>query len=68
MKADQFLTKIYRYLIHFIYGTYAEIISRFTVDRDQRPLPSIPCQYCGGNHTEQLCPKAKDLGFMDDGR
>ncbi len=46
-----------------LYHIYAEIISRLTVDQDRRPLPPIPCQFCGGNHTERLCPKAKELGF-----
>jgi hypothetical protein len=54
---------LYRWLVHILYRIYAEIHDRLTVDRDQTPIPPVPCQICGGAHTERLCPRAKEMGF-----
>ena len=53
------------FIRRFWYHIYAELYSRLFVDRDPRPIPPRQCQYCGGNHAESLCPKAKELGFLD---
>lgn len=42
----------YRWLIHSLYRIYAELHDQLTIDRDQTPIPPIPCQICGGMHTE----------------
>jgi hypothetical protein len=54
---------LYRWFVHTLYRIYAEIHDRLTVDRDHTPIPPVPCQICGGTHTERLCPKAKEMGF-----
>lgn len=49
-----------------VYHLYAEVISRLTTDQDQRPIPPVPCQFCGGRHTEQFCPNARKMGFLSE--
>jgi len=49
--------------IHFFLRLYHEIVARFTPPLDDRDLRPIPCQFCGGSHSEKYCPKAKEMGF-----
>ena len=44
--------------IHFFFlRRYDEILTRFTPPLDDRDLPPIPCQFCGGSHSEKYCSK-----------
>jgi hypothetical protein len=61
--------KRHRPLAAIIYHYYAEIVSRITVDQDRRPLPPIPCEFCGQTtHKTEYCPNYEQMGFLDNGK
>jgi len=57
------LRRFFCCIYFFFYYIYAEIVTRLTMDRVQRDLPPVPCQFCGGYHNEKYCPKAKEMGL-----
>lgn len=59
---------IYKKIGRIIYSKYAQAYSRLFIERDLRSLPPVPCQLCGGNHYEAYCPRAKELGFLENER
>ena len=58
------MRKFFGRIYYFFYHIYAEIVTSLTVDHDQRDIPPVPCQICGGSHHEKYCPKAKEMGFL----
>jgi hypothetical protein len=58
-----------RYVLYPLYRLYAEVYSRYqeaTNPRWQQEIGEVPCQYCGENHKEAYCPKARSLGLLPD--
>lgn len=54
---------------YYFYRFWAHLYSLYQMNFNpdwQKPLPPIPCNYCGKtDHRERYCPNAKGLGFLD---
>ncbi len=58
------MMKYIRGLLYYPYRIYAELYLRFHQHEWRyEKLPPIPCQICGGNHVELLCPNAWRMVF-----
>jgi hypothetical protein len=55
---------------YWLYHVWGELYTRWHENFDRKwrePLPSIPCQFCGGtDHKEAYCPNLRKVGFIQD--
>jgi hypothetical protein len=60
--------RIKYWIYHWLYAPLASAWENLKHE-DDPPVPAVPCQLCGQpGHHERYCPKAHELGFLDDSR